>query len=301
MFELSQLRCFVAVADELHFRRAAERLHMTQPPLSRQIQLLEHILGSQLFLRTNRSVQLTPVGRVFLPEARRILRLSDNALRWTQRVWRGEAGTLRIGFTAVTGYSALAELLDQLRAALPDVDVVLREMVSGAQLEALESGVLDVALVRPPVDRSRFCARFHHKEAFVIALPREHALATEGSAVPLTALKNHILLQYSPDGARYFFNIVSDILESAAIFPEQGMQVSQIHTMLGLVSANFGVALVPETASCLRFENVVFRPIDYQGVTARAIELWTCWRAQNDNPVLQRFVKDVIRFSHGNT
>src|SRR6478752_2927473 len=136
-FELRQLRCFVAAAEELHFGRAAQRLNMTQSPLSRQIQLLEHILDVKLLERTSRSVALTPAGRVFLIEARRIVRLAESAALSARRVAQGDAGRVAIGFTAVSGYSLLPEIVARARATLPNIELELREMVSGEQIDAL--------------------------------------------------------------------------------------------------------------------------------------------------------------------
>src|SRR5690242_13633333 len=137
MFEFSQLRCFVAVGEELHFGRAAQRLNMTQPPLSRQIQSLERILGVVLLERTSRSVRLTAAGRAFLIESQRILRLANSAALTTRRIASGTAGRVAIGFTAASGYSFLPSLVKLARTQLPDVDLTLRELVSGDQVEAL--------------------------------------------------------------------------------------------------------------------------------------------------------------------
>lgn len=137
MFDLNQLRCFVTVAEELHFGRAAARLNMTQPPLSRQIQVLEHIIDAPLLERTSRSVRLTPAGRSFLPEARRILKLAESASQVARRIALGKSGSLKIGFTAAAAYGFLPELVAACRAKLPEVDFSLKEMVSGDQFEAL--------------------------------------------------------------------------------------------------------------------------------------------------------------------
>ena len=137
MFELSQLRCFVAVAEELHFGRAAARLNMTQPPLSRQVQLLEHALDILLLARTSRSVQLTPAGRAFLPDARRILQLADGAGLTARRVARGEAGSIMLGCTAAASYGLLPRLVAFTTAQMPGIDLVLKEMVTAEQMEAL--------------------------------------------------------------------------------------------------------------------------------------------------------------------
>ncbi|HET9511057.1 MAG TPA: LysR family transcriptional regulator, partial [Sphingomonas sp.] len=141
MFELSQLRCFVAAAEELHFGRAAQRLNMTQSPLSRQIQLLERILDVTLLERTSRNVALTPAGRVFLIEARRIVRLAESAQLAARRVAKGDAGKVAIGFTAVSGYSLVPQIVAAARAALPNIELELREMVTGDQVDALLTGL----------------------------------------------------------------------------------------------------------------------------------------------------------------
>jgi len=143
MFEISQLRCFVAVAEELHFSRAAERLHMTQPPLSRQIRLLEHHVGAQLLARNSRTVKLTAAGKAFFPEAARILRIAEEATFTARRAARGEQGSLAIGFTSASGYSLLPEVVRRLRERAPGIALTLKELVSTAQVEALNAGELD--------------------------------------------------------------------------------------------------------------------------------------------------------------
>src|SRR6476620_5937738 len=148
MFDLNQLRCFVTVAEELHFGRAAARLNMTQPPLSRQIQVLEHIVEASLLDRTSRSVRLTPAGRSFLPEARRILKLAESASQVARRIALGKTGSIKIGFTATSAYGFMPDLVAACRTRLPEVDFSLKEMVSGDQFEALATGQIDAGLLR---------------------------------------------------------------------------------------------------------------------------------------------------------
>ena len=154
LFELSRVRCFVAVAEELHFGRAAARLNMTQPPLSRQIQILERILGVILLQRGNRLVKLTPAGQSFLTEARLILKLTESAALLARRVAKGKAGSVNIGFTAASSYSYVPELVAACREQMPDVELILKEMVSGDQLKGLGAGEIDIGLLRPPIPRS---------------------------------------------------------------------------------------------------------------------------------------------------
>ena len=172
MFELTQLRCFVAVGEELHFSRAAERLHMTQPPLSRQIRLLEHQVGTPLLERTNRVVRFTAAGKAFFPEAARILRLADEAAVTARRVAKGDGGSIAIGFTAAFGYGLLPELVRRLHERAPRISLTLKEMVTSEQLEALDSGQLDVGLMRPHAPHGGLETVLLGREALVLALPQ---------------------------------------------------------------------------------------------------------------------------------
>ena len=183
MFELVHLRSFVAVAEELHFGRAANRLQITQPPLSRQISLLEHQLGARLFDRSNRRVEMTPAGRAFLPEARQLLRLAESAMLSVRRAEQGEAGRLAISFTASAGYDFLPRTLRRLRRDLPGVSFILREMVSVDQLDALDARLVDIALLRPPVRRPGLESRCVLREKLVVGVPGRHRLARRSRAV----------------------------------------------------------------------------------------------------------------------
>jgi DNA-binding transcriptional LysR family regulator len=288
VFELSQLRSFVVVAEELHFGRAAARLHLTQPPLSRQIQLLEHQVGAQLLERSSRNVRLTPAGRGFLPEARAILRLAESASLSAQRISRGEAGSLAIGFTASTGYRFLPDLIVVCREHLPGVELVLKEMVTMEQVEALASGRLDVGLLRPSAAMADFQTRCVAREPLVVALPAEHPLA-KGRAPTLEDFDHAPFLTYSPIEARYFHDLVAGTFSRAEVHPDYTQYVTQIHSILALVRAGLGAALIPEAAMSLRFEGVVFRALEKLR-PARPVELFMAWKRDNENPVLEKFM-----------
>lgn len=289
MFELSQLRCFVAVAEELHFGRAARRLNLTQPPLSRQIQLLEHALEVKLFERTSRSVLLTPAGTTFLPEARRLLRLSEAAALSAKRTARGEAGQVSIGFTAVSGYDFLPRLIAGFRQAAPDIDLILREMVSAEQIEALAAGRIDIGLIRPPFSRTDLNSQCVVREPLMLAIPADHPLA-EAKTVTLADLDGQPLVTYSPYEARYFYDLLATIFREADVAPQYVQHISQIHSILGLVRAGLGVALVPQAAANLRFRDVLLRPID---LGTHIVELHLAWRRSNANPSLPALLEKV--------
>jgi DNA-binding transcriptional LysR family regulator len=287
MFELSQLRCFVAVAEELHFGRAAMRLNMTQPPLSRQVQLLERILGVVLLDRTSRSVRLTPAGRSFLIEARRILRLAETAALATRRIASGDAGRVAIGFTAASGYSFLPKLVDLGRTKLPNVDLALREMVTGEQIEALLTGRIDLGLIRPPLNRPEFDKLRVMTEPLVAALPSGDPRLSK-AVLSLSDFDARPMVMYAPEGAGYFHGMLSALFDGAGVSPQHVQHMSQIHSILALVHARIGAAVVPEAATRLHFDGVEFRPLDI--TPAQPVELYVAWRRDNDNPSLKPFL-----------
>ncbi|MCU4182480.1 LysR family transcriptional regulator [Bosea sp. BH3] len=283
MFELSQLRCFVAVAEELHFGRAAARLNMTQPPLSRQIQILERILDVALLERSNRTVRLTPAGHSFLAEARRLLKLAESAALLAKRVAKGKAGSINIGFTAASAYSYVPQLVAACRRELPEVEIALKEMVSGDQLKRLDSGEIDVGLLRPPVPRTGLRAFRVCAEAMIAAVPTGHPLA-RAEALSLEELAAEPFITYAPYEARYFHDLVVELFTRAGLVPDYVQHLAQIHSILAMVHSGVGVAMVPEAAVSLHFSGVVLRPLALP--QQRRAELYFVSREDNDNPLL---------------
>jgi DNA-binding transcriptional LysR family regulator len=283
MLDFSQLRCFVAVAEELHFGRAAARLNMTQPPLSRQIQVLERVLDVQLLERTSRSVRLTAAGRSFLPEAQHILRLAETATHVTRQVAAGRSGVLKLGFTAASAYDFLPRLVTACRAALPDVTLSLREMVTKDQVEGLLSGQIDAGLIRPPVTHPELGAARALAEPLIAALPAGHPLAAQ-ARLGLGDFAGAPFIAYAPHEAHYFHDLVVGLFAEAGVQPSVRQQLTQIHSILALVRAGLGLALVPAAAERLRFDGVAFRPLDLP--EPRPAELYLTWRRDHDNPVL---------------
>lgn len=283
MLDFGQLRCFAAVAEELHFGRAAARLNMTQPPLSRQIQVLERVLDVQLLDRTSRSVRLTAAGRSFLPEALRILRLAETAAHVTREVAAGRAGVLKLGFTAASAYDFLPRLLLACRSAMPDVTLSLREMVTKDQVEAILSGQIDAGLIRPPVNYSELEVERALAEPLVVALPADHALV-ERATLSLGDLCGVAFIGYAPHEASYFHNLLISLFAGTNMQPRIVQQLTQIHSILALVRAGVGIALVPAAVERLRFEGVAFRTLDL--AQPRPAELHLAWRRDSDVPLL---------------
>ncbi|MCD1145241.1 LysR family transcriptional regulator [Kocuria sp. LUK] len=289
MFTLDQARGFVAVAEELHFGRAADRLRMTQPPLSRQIQKLERSLGVELLERDNRRVALTAAGRAFLVEARKLLATADRAPTLARRIAAGRAGVLRIGFTAASGFSLLGPLLGEIAEALPEVDVELQELVTGEQLEALRTGDLDLGLARPPFDTEVFESQLLLAEDLYVAVPTGHPLERLRGPITSTDLRDVPLIMHSPTRARYFYDHVVRLVDV-----EHGNvvhTVSQVLTMVALVAAGRGVAFVPESARLLGITGVSYLPL--AGSPHEAVELHALWDRDSRNPALHRLLELV--------
>ena len=282
---LNQLACFVAVAEELHFGRAAERLCMTQPPLSRQIQLLEHSLGTKLFERNSRSVRLTAAGRVFLTDATRLLALAKQAATTAQRTSKGKTGRVTVAFTTVMGYELMPKLIAAAQDSLPDIDIVLREMTAMSQLEALESNTIDAGFLWPLSSRLPLKHEVVFRDPLVVALPKKHPLASL-ECISLSELNGLSFVMYSPERGRYFYSLVNGILVSAGVTPRYIQYLDQILTVVSLVSTGIGIAIVPASVARFQFDNVLFRPIKDRPVVAEGRMIW---RGDHHNPALDTF------------
>jgi DNA-binding transcriptional LysR family regulator len=289
MYSLEQVRGFVAVAEELHFGRAAARLQMTQPPLSRQIQKLEADIGVSLFDRDNRSVALTRAGEAFLVEARRLLSIADSAPESARRVAQGLEGRLSIGFTAMAAASILSHVLTETDAFLPGVDLVLNELVSAAQFEALVSGDLDLALVRLPPTHVEIDSRLVFRETLVAAVPTAHPLGSSTAPLAAADLEGMDMISYTSAGASYLADLTASVL--VTVRPRSTQRVTQVHTMLALVGAGRGAAIVPSSAATFRIEGVTLRPL--VGWERPVVELRAAWRRDSSNAALWRALRSV--------
>ncbi|WP_129660135.1 LysR family transcriptional regulator [Rothia uropygialis] len=259
MFTLDQLRCFVAVAENLHFGRAAEELAMTQPPLSRQIQKLEKSVGAQLILRTHRRVELTAAGSAFLDQARLILTSVTRAGESAVQASQGLRGRLSLGYTAAAGLTTLGPLLTLLKEHMPGVAIDLHQMVTSRQLEALEDGRINAGLGRLSMPSEGFRTDSIHTEGLVLAAPDGHELLA-GRHLHREDVAGHPLIMHSAEGARYFYDLV--VRNFKIDHADVSHSLSQITTMVSLVAAGHGIALVPESATKLNFPGVMYRQFD---------------------------------------
>ena len=285
--ESRPLRYFVAVAEELHFGRAAERLHISQPPLSQQIRQLERQLGVQLFERTQRSVKITAAGDVLLAQARAILAKLDIAVELVHAAARGEAGLLRLGYTAASAYSLVPAIMRAYKQRYPGVEVALHELLSNEQLVELSERRLDVGLVRPFAARPDLTSEKLVEEHLVLALPAHHPL-TAYQTVDIHQLEGLAQIGFTATAARYFHDLIEALMLKAGVTPLIVQRATQSHTIISLVSAGLGVAVVPAASACVHREGVVYRPLCADN--ASKAETLLCWQPGNINPLLHNFL-----------
>jgi DNA-binding transcriptional LysR family regulator len=287
--ELRHLRYFVAVAEELHFGRAAQRLHIAQPPLSRQIRDLEREIGAPLFERGARGVELTHAGAAFLPEARLVLAQAERAQRTAQRAALGETGRLRVGFVEEATHSGiLPDVLSFFRMHLPSIGLSLLELDSSRQAEALRDGRIDLGVLSsPPLDAERWLqTEVVYEEPLVAALPQTHRLASK-SRIPLRELAadSFILRPRPTDPASYDEFLAR--CRAAHFSPTVAQEATGWHTVIGLVSAGVGVAFVPTSLARLHQAGVVYRPVRDLSLN---VALSVVWKQGEKSPVRERFV-----------
>jgi DNA-binding transcriptional LysR family regulator len=293
MFTFDQLRSLVVLADELHFGRAAERLNMTQPPLSRQIQKLEQELGFELFVRGHKRVEITRAGEVFAAEAQKLLTMADSSREIAKRIAGGAAGLLSIGMTASGTLALLGSILERLDEVSPGVEVTVREMVSKNQIQSVVRGAIDLAFLRTEPDHADLIALEVLEEPLVAAIGRRHPLAVTKRELSVSELEGERVLRYDPNEADYFRSLVSRVLEGVRTRPSQ--QITQIHSMVALVAANQGIALVPKSTERMGMPGVVFRPV--QGAQQHPARLLAVWRRDNTNPAFPAAIS-VLRSLH---
>jgi DNA-binding transcriptional LysR family regulator len=287
--ELRQLRYFVAVAEELHFRRAAARLHMSQPPLSHQLRLLEDELGCPLMIRSRRRVELTPAGQAFLADVRELLGGLDEAVGTARRIHAGSAGRLRISFVGSALLSLVPEVVKRYRAARPEVEVQLRERSTEEQLRDLRAGSIDVALVPLPVDAPDLRTEVLRRERAVAALPAAHPLAAL-KQVPVRRLGAEPLVMFPREQAPGLHDRLLAGLSGPDGPPSVAQYAPETQTIIGLVAAEIGVSLVQASVQRLSLPGVTYRPV--RG--APTIELAALLPAGETLPQAREFV-DLAR------
>jgi DNA-binding transcriptional LysR family regulator len=254
------LRSFVAVAEELHFGRAAKRLHISQPPLSAQIRALEQRLGARLFERDRRHVELTEAGRFLLSRARHLLSEAERSSREVARIGRGESGVLAVGYTSTATYEVLPELVRRFRRAAPEVRLEYLELRSALQCDALRSGRIEVGLACGPLGEPDIMEHTLAEDRFIAALPRSHALAAR-KRLRLSDLRNEPFVAVRPDVEPAWAHACSEALRRARLRLDVVQETDSKVALLGLVAAGVGTAIVSASMRRLARQGVVYRDI----------------------------------------
>lgn len=288
--DLRQLRQFVAVADELHFGRAAMRLNMTQPPLTMAIRQLEETLGAELFARTRRSVMLTAAGQALLPAARRLLAEAEQLGPLVRSAAAGQLGRLRLGFVSTVGYGPLPTWLKGFREAYPGVALSLREATLDVQLGAFAAGEIDAGFVLHA--RGGAPAGFQAlpvmREPLVLALAGDHPLAGR-ARLTLREVLGEPLVIFPRAITPSLYDAVLSLYSSHQATPQIGQEAIQMQTIVNLVSAGMGVAWVPESVTRLQRPGVVYRPLPASGLACETSLIWPL----RHSPVVDRFIDHV--------
>jgi DNA-binding transcriptional LysR family regulator len=282
---LNQLRYFCELAETGNFGRAAARLHMSQPPLSRQIAALEDDLGTTLFVRTPKGVALTAAGSQFLSDATQILRLVAQAERNAAATGRGEAGQLTMGFTMCAAYSVVPELTRRYKRAFPKVDLRVRELMPNALEDDLRNGVIDIAISFPGSEGSRFKTRPLLREPLSLVLPERHPLA-QARKVAVKDLAAERFLIVPRDQASSLHQSIVQCCRAAGFDPIIGLEVYLQQTIVNFVAEGLGIAFVPASMQRSQIKGAVFRKVD----NPPTIDQLLYWSLANKNPCLAGFL-----------
>lgn len=289
--ELRHLRAFIAVAEEMHFGRAAERLHLSPPPVSLAIKELEEELGIRLFERTSRRIALTAGGQEVLRDARTIVARTESMRRHAHAAASGLSGSLSVGFISPPTYSFLPDVLRRFGVDYPEVRLSLHEASSDQIINDLESGVLDVGFMFPPLEEIQsFTYQPTSRYELIAALPEAHPLA-RAKRVPLERLSGERFLLFERHQGAFMFDLVVATCMNHGFSPRL-FHARQQHTIVSLVSAGFGVALVPDCVQVMRREGVVYRPL--RGAPP-VVESGMAWRSDDDSPILREFLQYAPR------
>lgn len=286
--ELTPLKYFAAVAEELHFGRAARRLNVSQPPLSQQIMKLEDELGVKLFNRSSRVVELTGAGRVFQEEVRAVLRRVDLMTDRMARIGSGRSGTLSIGFNEPVLNTILPKAVNAFRQCCPEVDLRLFEMETAGQLAALRNREIDLALLRSfGDDPAGFAGKLLYRENYLLALPPDHPLL-KYETVPLEKLQDHELIMFARRSNPAMHRCILQALHAAGVEPLIRQEAGNKATILALVRAGLGMGIVPESSIVTAPPGVEFRAL---GPGLPPVEIMALWAENNSAPPLHNFLR----------
>jgi len=288
--ELRHLRYFVVVAEELHFARAAERLHLSQPPLSQQIRKMEEILGYRLFVRTSRSVKLTPAGEALLERARRTLRNVQRDIEDVRSVGAGEVGSLNVGFVGSAMLTTLPEVFTTYREAYPRVHLRLYEGFTSLVLDGLENGTMDAGILRDSDPPETLNVKPLFREPFVAVLPAKHPCAGQKSISPRMLRDEPFVYYPRAAGARAFEKPMT-IFEEHGFRPQIVQEASDWLSILRLVGVGLGVSVAPACIRRISLPGIVCLPIRGAKVVS---DVEIAWAKADSRPIVENFVRIAI-------
>jgi DNA-binding transcriptional LysR family regulator len=289
--ELRHLRYFRTVATELHFGHAAEKLHIAQPPLTKQIKDLEAELGFELFIRTKRSVTLTPAGQAFLVEVTQIFQQLDRAIDIGRKTSRGELGQISIGFVGSATYNILPVMLQQFRDRYPQVQIELHELTTDRQLIWLREGRIDIGLIRPPIIDRNLASEVIFQESLVVALSTNHHLA-KLDTIELSSLATEPFILFPRQLAPGLYDPIISICQAAGFSPQVVQECIQMQTIVSLVSAKMGVSILPKSIQQAQRQGVVYKPIRFGSAAVEKLaKIAIVWRLNDRSPTMNRLLE----------
>jgi DNA-binding transcriptional LysR family regulator len=289
-----QLKSFIALAEELHFGRAAKAVNLSQPALSLQISGMEEELGVQLLIRSRRKTELTPAGKIFLQEAREVVQRLDDAITLTRRAALGQVGTLRIGFISTAAAILMPPLVKKFRERYQHVELELRNVLTRDQMSLLQERKLDVGFLRVPLPTpAEIRTRVIHREPFVLLLPANHPLAQK-PALQLSECQNADFVVYTRKMAPGFHDQCMNILHRHGVTPHVVQEAAEMYTLISLVAAGLGLAIAPASIQLHQTDGVVARPILGEKSSS---EIAIAWNREHTSSTTQLFLQMVFEGS----
>lgn len=289
MIELRHLTYFRTVAETLHFGRAAEILHISQPPLTRQIAALERELGAQLFDRSKRAIQLTPAGKYFYRDTTEIFKVLERAKRNVSSSSTGKSGALKVGFMMSSAYNILPSVTRHYSAAYPEVDMRLTEYVPNLLATDIEDEKVDVGIMYRPEDCSRLDSHTIFAEPLLAVLPHDHRLVDK-PAISIAELADDPFVSIPRSIAPVVFDIIVNHCQSNGFRPRIVLEANLQQTIVNLVGEGLGVALVPASMQAMHLESTVFKPL----INPPVVEVAVIWNKENSNPCIRTFADTAV-------
>lgn len=284
--EFRQLKYFIAVAEELHFGRAANRIGIAQPALSQQIQQLEQDLGGKLLVRTKRSVSLTDAGKLFLNQARLMITQADYAVDITRQAFSGVFGELVIGFVESASWDILPHVIQIYRKRYPDVKIALKHLHTINQLEAIQNGNIHVGISGFPANSSNLNIHIIRKESYWVAMPKEHHLSKKQN-IFINDLKTENMVTTNREVGAFYYDSMIKMCMDAGFSPQICQTANEMQTILSLVSCGIGIALIHESAKHLR-SDLIYKEL--LGTNHHAYQPSFVWKKDNISPAVKCFL-----------